>query len=132
MLADRSIVSRKSPNKATSVTILVSAEGIRTDLSGLALAEDYNYHVRKKKVRNRVQAELRQLAKTDISGTVDVSFRGVAHKAAILGFAGLGIVNPWFLGLSGLAAAQYGSDWLRLRRRQFQLIEDFREFCREF
>jgi hypothetical protein len=121
---------RIAPKGSIGVTILVSAEGLRTDLGGLALDQDYNYHLRKKQARNRVRAELRKLA--DIGQTLKVSLKGGSHKAAMLGLTGLGFVNPLFLGLAGIAAAQFASDKLRVRRREFQLADDFRHLCREF
>jgi hypothetical protein len=120
------------PIGAVGVTILLSAEGLRSDLSGLNLAINQTLNSREKHARKRVRAKLHELLDQDAPGTVRIDLKGRQHKVAMLALAGLGVIKPLFLGFAGVAAAQYASDRLRVRRREFQIQDDFSTFCRNF
>lgn len=122
---------RLPPKGAIGVTLLVSAEGLRTDLSGLNLAQDQTFGVRKKQAMKRARIRLLELADKNVHQSLKINLRGNRHKAAMLTFAGLGLVKPLFLGLAGIAAAQYASDKLRVRRREFQLQDDLIRLCKK-
>ncbi|HIB66473.1 MAG TPA: hypothetical protein EYO33_15510 [Phycisphaerales bacterium] len=114
------------------MTLLISAEGLRTDLSGLNLSLSNLYEERKRHARARIREKLFALADKDTGRRLTLGMKGTPQKVALLTFTGLSLVNPLFLGLAGVAAAQYASDKLRLKRREFQLQDDFERLCTEF
>ena len=114
------------------LTLLISAEGLRTDLSGLNLSLSNLYEERKRRARARIREKLYVLADKDAGRRLTLGKKGTPQKVALLTFTGLGLVNPLFLGLAGVAAAQYASDKLRVKRREFQLQDDFERLCTEF
>ena len=114
------------------LTLLISAEGLRTDLSGLNLSLSNLYEERKRHARARIREKLFALADKDTGRRLTLGMKGTPQKVALLTFTGLSLVNPLFLGLAGVAAAQYASDKLRLKRREFQLQDDFERLCTEF
>lgn len=123
---------RMVPLGAIGATILLSAEGFRTDLSGLNISLDETYNRRKKEAILRVRSKFRELADLKVDESLRIAMKGGPHKAALVTFAGLALVKPLFLGLAGVAAAQYASDRLRVKRREFQLQEQFRLLCEKF
>lgn len=129
------VVVRAEPIKAlgaVGITVLISAEGLRTDLSGLSLAEDHMMVARRKQAKSRVRAKLYELLDKDTHVGVSIRMKGRVHKAAMVALAGLGLIQPIFLGMAGVAAAQYASDKLRVRQREFQVQDDFVRLCKKF
>ncbi|MFA5507494.1 MAG: hypothetical protein WC423_18840 [Vulcanimicrobiota bacterium] len=113
-------------------TILLSAEGLRTDLSGLTISQDQSYNRRRKDAMQRVRVKLLELARENVEKALRIGLRGRVQKAAIVTFTSLAFFQPVFLGMAGIAAAQYASERLRVKRREFQLRADFRMLCENF